>query len=472
MVFEKIKGYIRENFNTSRIKSIKESGYGLVRPEKDSAIWQDTADHSGRQTELENYKQIYLNFPIVYSAIETKANQVVQDFWFESPDKERKKRFNRLKDKLNLSSFLQNLARTMFIYGDAFVETCKVNGTVTELKILNSEHMQVYTDKTGKEIGYGQIIKEKKLILWGTTGNFDKDKNFVKKLPASKFGFISHFKLNPIAMSKYGISMIKPIMSSVELKKSIETDLKTIVKRYIAPLIHFKVGTEERPALSGDIETVANEVEDIHARSDIVTSHLVSSEVLNFGNKGMDIKTPIEHVNTSIVSGSNVPGILIGYGSTGERDAAVQLRNFGRHVKNIQRQIKTDFEDKILKKQLRGKEGDELVWDVVDESEESNTMSNLQGLVGQGIITQQKANDLLPPRFRQKLPKLEPTQSNPNTPTPPGTPRLGQQKSDKLNGSQNPNDPTMTTKQGPGRIKKDETEAVKKFKSMVKESVI
>lgn len=460
---------VRESFSGKTI-SIEESGFGLARIPQGSYL-ADTTEDSSRQAKLKFYKQAYLNEPVIYAAIETKVNQVVQEFWFEGPNKDR---LMKEKDRLNMQGFMQNLSRTLFIYGDAFIETVREKTKIKEFKVLNPETMVVYTDPTGKEIGYGQVIEDKKLVLWGTTGNPQEDNGFDKKLPASKMEFISHFKLNPIAISKYGVSMIQPVSEAIEIKNSLEQDMKVVVKRYTAPLIHAKVGTDDRPALTSDVDAVAQVLEDITAQSEVVTSHLVSMDVLTFGGKGQDLKTPIDHINSEVVTGTNVPGILIGKPTGGERDAEVQLRNFGRHVKNIQRQIKTDVEDKLLQKQLGAKPDDKLVWGYVDEREEVAATSQLQGLVGQGIITQQKGNDLLPPKFQETLPKIQP-QSNPNTPTPPGQPRGSQTDPEKLKQVEKPNDPTMSKKLIPGqRVKKSDiqAESVQEMMKMVKDGVL
>ena len=267
--------------------------------------------------------------------------------------------------------------------------------------------------------------------------------------------------------------MIQPLVKDLQLKQSIENELSVIMKRYTAPLIHAKVGNDDMPASDSDIENVSNELEDLHTESEVITSHLVDLSVLSFDKKGMDIKTPFEHIDKQILAGTNTPGILINMPTGGDTKAAeVQLRNFGRHIKNIQRQIKTNFEDLIIQKQMDGSEDDKLIWGYADEREEDIAITQLQGLVGQGIITQQKANDLLPPKYEEKLPENKP---QPMDITQPGNPRPSQASPFKLKKDvNNPNDPTMSKKLKPGkRVKKSDVipENVKLFEKFIKKDV-
>ena len=182
--------------------------------------------------------------------------------------------------------------------------------------------------------------------------------------------------------------------------------------------------------------------------------------VLDFNAKGMDIKTPLDHVETQIITGGQVPPVLLGRPG-GKGDSEVQLRSFGRHTKALQRELKVEFEDKIIVGQGMGTDQDMLIWAQAEEREREIEMDIIRGLVTDGILTPQKANDLLPPRFREKLPTpeeraslLNGQQEDPETGLQ--KPRGNQMVSKKV--KDNPQDPTQTTqhKNAKGRVVKND----------------
>jgi hypothetical protein len=215
-----------------------------------------------------------------------------------------------------------------------------------------------------------------------------------------------------------------------------EANLGKLLKKYVAPLIWAKVGSDEMPAQADAVTSVASTLKDLHAESEIVTSHLIDLQVLNFDNKGMDLKTPLAHVEQQIITGGQVPPVLLGIiGSGMEKGSEVQLRSFGRRIKSIQRETKIEFEDNIIQRFNLGTPEDKLVWTKAEEREWEIDTDILRGLVTDGIMTPQKANDQLPPKFQEELPEPEELME----------PRPTQRKAGKLI-NDNPNDPTQTTK--------------------------
>jgi hypothetical protein len=379
---------------------------------------------------------VYKRQPLVQGIIDIKTDQVVQDFYFDGPSKVKLQKWG---DKVNLQHFLHRVCKQMLIYGNAYVEAIGKDKNL-ELKILNSEWMRVIRKQNGTIIGYVQKIAGKDQILWGTTGNKLRDVRFTKKL---KLDSISHFKFNVIGSEKYGTSTLRSVLPSVQTKLDMEEDLSKVTKRYISPLIWAKVGNDDLPASEADITTVAQELEDIHSESEFTTSHLVELQVLGFQGKGIDINGPFKHVDSQIISGGQVPGFLLGRGEGVDRAVAeVGLRSFGRHIKSIQRTLKVEFEDQIIRKQGLGSEKDKLIWIQADEREMDMEIERIRGLVTDGILTAQKANDLLPPRFTEQLPEPE------VLPDPRASQALG---GDKIPASQNPNDPTKSTQMKDGK---------------------
>ena len=395
-------------------------------------------DDLNREDQMKMYRSFYDNVPLMNAIINVQADQVTQEFFFKGPNE---KSLAKWADIINLMQFFHQLTRNLLIYGNSWVEVIRKGGDIIDLKFLPSESIEVYRTNIGKVTGYGQIMGGKHLILWGTTGNESVDNKFIKKI--SKLENIIHFKFNFLGSEKYGVSVIQNLISSLNSKIHMEKSLGKLLDKYIAPLIWAKVGSDEMPAQASVVNDVASELRDLHSESEIVTSHLVDLNVLQFDKKGIDIKTPLDHIDQQIVTGGEVPSILLGRETGVDKAAEVQLRNFGRRIKSIQRVIKIEFEDKVIVGQQLGTFEDKLIWERAEEREWESDVDIIRGLVTDGILTAQKGNSLLPPKFQEVLPEIEPLNQQ-EVEDGVQKPRPNQMKNDKV--KDNPTDPTKTTK--------------------------
>jgi len=429
-------------------KTITESGIALVQTPK-SAVSNDSETPQSRAVKFQGFENAYKNIPLVTAMVDTQADQTVQKFFFEGPNKEKLTEFA---DKVNLSDFFHRITKCMFIFGNGYVEIVKEGEEITELKVINPIWIDVYRNPTGDVIGYSQTINDKKIILWGKTGKgIEVDKSFTKWLPG-KLDTIAHFKYNTISSEKYGMSIIQPLTSSLKIKLEMEQSLNQVLSKYAAPLIWAKVGNDDFPANQQAISDIASTLRDLSAESELTTSHLVDLNVMDFNSKGMDMKTPVDQVTQNIITGGQVPGVLLGMSSGVDKATAeVQLRNFGRHIKSNQRDLKNEFEDNILIKQNLGTPEDKLVWEELEREKEAD-IDILRGLVTDGVITPQKANDQLPPELQEELPDpavvaaemAAAMGTNQGEPGEDGPRPTQNKKTPKV--KDGPNDPTKTTK--------------------------
>jgi len=428
---------------------VLEGGKALVARSDSSAVAAFDTQDPDRISLYKDFKKAYENIPLVTAIIDVHADQVVQDFFFEGPSKIE---ITKWADEINLGHFLHRMVKGLLMYGNSYVEVVKDGDTITELKIIDPIWMEVYRKQTGEVLGYGQVIDTSKKILWGTTGDKSVDMSYPKIYPLKDQ--IVHFKHNVVSSEKYGMSILRPLIASLRTKLDMEASLGKILQKYAAPLIVAKVGNDTFPANQTVVDDISATLKDLQAESELTTSHLVDISTLDFNEKGIDLQTPIEHIEQQIVTGGQTPAILLG--RTKEKvdksSAEVSLRGFGRHVKAIQREVKIDFEDKIIRVQGLGKEDDKLVWEAADEREWEGYVDIVRGLVTDGILTPQKANDLLPPRYEEELPdpmevaaKMAAiTGANQGPPGEEGPRPTQKKKGTKV--TDNPNDPTKTTK--------------------------
>jgi len=221
----------------------REGGKALVQVPKaraSSLLSLDPEDNiSERVAKFQKLKRAYERVPLITAIIDVQADQAVQNFFFDGPNK---KSITEFADKVNLMRFFHRIVKSMLLYGNAYVEIVKKGKDIEELKILNSIWIDTWRKNTGEVTGFTQTINGKETVLWGTTGSTDMDAKFSKRTKSIES--IAHFKYNVLGSEKYGNSIISPTLSALQAKLDVEMDLKKVIHKYVAPLIWAKVGND------------------------------------------------------------------------------------------------------------------------------------------------------------------------------------------------------------------------------------
>jgi len=414
---------------------------------------------------IDKYFNAYYNFPVVTQSVDSTVEQVVQDFRIDGPQKDA---LMRWAETIKLKDHLDRICRNYLIAGTYWAELIKIMGgekkkglgrlkNVATFKHLDPRKMSIVRTRKGKFLCHMQNINGNKLY-WG-----DKPGKIRAKRagPAEKMFCI---KRNVIGDEKYGTSLIHCCLPLLEAKDKLETDLKDVVKRYIAPIIHAKIGNDLHPASADDVDEMATKLEDIYTDTEYATNHLVDMNVLSFEGKGIDFKPVFDHIDSQILVGlqnySKLASDNIGLSKGGDRGDEIRLREGGRHIRKIQRELASAIEDQVFY-YLTGNYRNKLVFEEVEERKFEMDVEILTTLVKNGILTPKKANELLPDQYRDKIPDGLLSDL---------TQRADIGKDQKVEPDEkvkdNPNDPTKSTNVRDGkRVDKSETLINKKAKS-------
>ena len=211
---------------------IKEGGQALVKLPKSKSYGLTGETHYNREKRYKIYKEAYEKVPLVTAIIDVQSDQTVQEFFFEGPNS---KKLEKWADSVNLMQFFHRVTKSMLLYGNGYVEVVKKAGKIEELKILDPVYIDVYRKATGEVTGYSQIIGDKKLVLWGTTGDQRTDEAFDRKI--SKIDTIVHFRHNVLGSEKYGLSILSSLVDALNTKLDMESNLSKVLFKYVAPLI-------------------------------------------------------------------------------------------------------------------------------------------------------------------------------------------------------------------------------------------
>lgn len=400
-------------------------------------------DDLPQNTDLQElYLRAYKQFGIVAKIVDATVEQTVQSFYFKGKNE---KTLEKLRKKLNLDIHFQRVCKTMLKNGNCWVEIVEDKGDITKLKLLPPEQMVVVKTRKGKIIAYVQQTGDKNLV-WGKivkTNSFFSDGG--NNVEVGKLENVIHYIFNKQAGEKYGTALIRPAIDMLKIKARIISMLPDIILRYLSPIIHVSVGDENAEPDQTQIDKIKGDMKDIYTDTEYVTDYRIKMTVLGFANSGViPVDTIMKVIDDDIMMAMGMFPVLT-KGGQEDKGGEVQLRAEGRHIKAIQRELKTEFEDKFIIATGIGDESDELIWEIIDERELVEHIANVTLLAKAGLITPQFANSLLPRMFHEKLPIL---------------PLVPQNDMDGTDGEKtitNPTDPTQSSKMVDGqRIKKDE----------------
>jgi len=394
-------------FGNKKIIGISEAGLGLVPKNQNDSSVNETSkkeEYFEDADEIDKYDHAYRNCSHVGTAIDITAEQVSQNFYFEGPDKDA---LTKWADDVNFDLWLPQVVKNMLKHGKCYGELIplkngvlgfgkkyKLNNPLNPNKILPTGTMGIIKKVTSiYPTHFLQKVEWGSVIYWGAS----KPEKYPQSKKSGKLEDIYRFEWNN------GLSIIHSSLLHVQIKDQMESDLPVITRRYVAPIIDISVGDENNQPNDTDIDSIKAKVDDIYADTEFVHSYLVKSSVLGFQGRMVDTSPLFEHVDYNIEVGTQTPiDMFFGKGSN-EKGSETKLRNYGRHVKHIQRILKAEIEDKILSRMTGNKDND-IVWGYNEEREKEMEIDIVRGLKTDGIITPQKANDLLPDRYKEVLP--------------------------------------------------------------------
>lgn len=400
----------RHLFSEQLTSPTSEKGKGVVRTEIDTFRQLFLKGESKDEEQWYKFRRAYLKIPIVAAAIDITTDNAIQTVHVSGDNDSYVEEIKALTDKFNFSEFLYNIGKQMLIYGNSFVEIVSSEEGIVDLKILDPITIYVNRDKSGNF----------------SEGQEDAYLQYLPNKPNEpiKFAYneIVHFKHNPIGETAYGNSVLTPLLEVLQIKLEIESNLNTILDRYAAPLIHVKVGTDEMPGQQSEIDSLSADMEDIYADTEFVTDHRVSMDPVGVKQVAMDLKPPLEYVENQVISGLETPLVFLGRGNVDRAAAETQLDVFDRRTKVFQREIKRTVEMCLFKRHLgllhglvEDKEVPKLEWGEPEQRQGREEIRLIIDLKNAGIITAQKANDLLPDEFEETLPL--PMENNPQNPS-------------------------------------------------------
>lgn len=313
------------------------------------------------------YKESYKRIPLVYNAVNNSADFALQADFELDGSADATKKILLWMDEVNFELILLNIFKQMQIYGNAYLDISNIKFP----KLLPPEQMYVVVkkggDDDGKVVGYKQIISFDKR----TDINFTPDE-------------LIHFKWNDAIHPFYGMSEIHPALGPITRYENWQLDLGQILHRYAAPIIQWRLGTEEFPATKDQISEFRGTVENRLPGEDILTSTAVEAVVVGAGQKMMQVDGLVKAIENQIIGALRIPEVFARGGeSSNKATAAIELEAFDRKVKALQKSVSFMLEDFLFPKLTSGKV--EIVWNEISAEGELQRAQRVQMYVTSGV---------------------------------------------------------------------------------------
>jgi hypothetical protein len=169
---------------------------------------------------------------------------------------------------------------------------------------------------------------------------------------------VVHFSINEKSGYPFGVPTIVPVVGDIRTLRSIEEDVDVLIHKFAAPLVLWKVGTPEQPAMvypggETEVDRVRSVVETMVMEGSIVVSERFSVTVVGAESHALRVAEYLQYFRERVLSGLDVSSVDVGIGNTATKSTAQTLsRNIIDTVKlyqiAIENRIFTDVITELL----------------------------------------------------------------------------------------------------------------------------
>lgn len=160
---------------------------------------------------------------------------------------------------------------------------------------------------------------------------------------------VIHLYYNKKTGAAFGSPWIVPVLDDVRLLRRIEEQASILANNFAQPFIHWKIGTDERPASvdprTGESEVIKarNEYRTMPQEGVLITDHRHAIDPIKTAVSGVDISPYLEYFAERVVAGVGLSGVALGQGGTANKSTATQITQVAiNRCKDIQ-EVVADF---------------------------------------------------------------------------------------------------------------------------------
>jgi hypothetical protein len=132
----------------------------------------------------------------------------------------------------------------------------------------------------------------------------------------------------------FGTPYSIPVLDDIRALRRLEELVELVTHKWLFPLFHYTVGTEEEPAgvielpdgtSMEEVDIVRAQVQSMPTEGGMITPHRHQIELIGAEGQVLDITAYIEHFKIRVMSGLRLSGIDVGQGDTANRGTATTM---------------------------------------------------------------------------------------------------------------------------------------------------
>lgn len=218
--------------------------------------------------------------------------------------------------------------------------------------------------------GYFVLDATSMKIARNIHGTVKKYQQFIQGNPKPKKEFSPIDMIHMHSYRKVGLAagtpMVTPVLDDIRALRRMEEGIEQLIFQHVIPLLHYKIGTEDQPAIDDEIQALKTTVQDMPSNGVIVTPE--RHEIQAIGAEGRSIRAEgyLNYFKQRVWAGLGMSGVSFGEGDTANRSTALTMdANLQDTSRKFQQIIKQFFDEEIV---------DELLleggFDLDDEAED------------------------------------------------------------------------------------------------------
>lgn len=150
----------------------------------------------------------------------------------------------------------------------------------------------------------------------------------------------------------FGTPFVAPVLDDIRALRQAEDNVLKMMYRNINPFYHIKIGSDEYPADTAEIEYAQSEFEDMEVDGGLVTSERWNINAIA-SDKVIDANPYLKYFEDRVFSGLGVPATMFGRGATANKSTSEnQSAEFVDRVKAFQKVIEADVNEFMIKELL------------------------------------------------------------------------------------------------------------------------
>lgn len=274
------------------------------------------------------YFSYYKKIPEVKIVLDTLAAWVIGD-GYKTDDADTQVLLDHISGWGNdtFDGILENMVKVAGMGGDAFLEIIRADdGTLINLKPLDTGCIRVITDEKGIIIRYEQVAKNAK------TGS--------KAVQKFKPEEIFHFTLNRVADEIHGTGYIEAVEDIIKANKESFNDMKQIQHNFVKPKLMVELDTDDTSKIDEFVQkfdAATAKGENLFYPKGTVSTPQVLAVPSNSTLNPMPWR---EHLKNYFFQVVGIPQVVLGSsGEFTESTAKIAYLAFEQTIKNRQREI-------------------------------------------------------------------------------------------------------------------------------------